>query len=119
MKNFLAIYRGEPKKGASNHWDKMSPEEQKRVIETGMDAWGKWMMDHSSQIVQSGGPLGKTLSVSKEGISPIMNKDCGYVVVQAASHEEAAKMFLNHPHFAIFPGDNVEIMECMPVPEKP
>ena len=36
----------------------------------------------------------------------------GYVVVQAESHEAAAKMFENHPHFTIFPGDSVEIMEC-------
>jgi hypothetical protein len=25
-------------------------------------------------------------------------------------------MFENHPHFTIFPGDSVEIMECLPIP---
>jgi hypothetical protein len=39
-----------------------------------------------------------------------------YVVVQAESHDAAARMFINHPHFAIFPGDSVEIMECLPIP---
>ena len=39
-----------------------------------------------------------------------------YTVVQAESHEAAAKLFLNHPHFTIFPGDGVEIMECLPIP---
>jgi hypothetical protein len=43
----------------------------------------------------------------------------GYTVVRAESQEEAAKMFLGHPHFTIFPGDGVEIMECLPIPERP
>jgi hypothetical protein len=54
---------------------------------------------------------------SSNGISNITNKMCGFVVVKAASHEEAAKMFLNHPHFAIFPGEAVEIVECLPAPK--
>lgn len=27
-----------------------------------------------------------------------------------------ARLFENHPHFSIFPGDAVEVMECLPVP---
>jgi hypothetical protein len=38
-------------------------------------------------------------------------------VVRAASHEDAAKLFEDHPHFTIFPGDGVEVMECLPIPE--
>jgi hypothetical protein len=38
------------------------------------------------------------------------------VIVQAESHEAAAKLFENHPHFTIFPGDSVEIMECLRLP---
>jgi hypothetical protein len=38
------------------------------------------------------------------------------VVVSADTHEAAARMFLQHPHFALFPGDGVEVMECLPVP---
>jgi hypothetical protein len=37
-------------------------------------------------------------------------------VVQAESHDAAARMFTNHPHFTIFPGEAVEIMECLPIP---
>jgi len=25
-------------------------------------------------------------------------------------------MFVGHPHFTIFPGEAVEIMECLPIP---
>jgi hypothetical protein len=28
----------------------------------------------------------------------------------------AAKLFEGHPHFTIFPGDGVEVMECLPIP---
>jgi len=39
-----------------------------------------------------------------------------YTIVQAESHEAAAELFASHPHFMIFPGDSVEIMECLPIP---
>jgi hypothetical protein len=37
-------------------------------------------------------------------------------VVLADSHENAAGLFKDHPHFTIFPGDSVEVMECLPIP---
>jgi len=36
-------------------------------------------------------------------------------VVKATSQHDAAKLFLKHPHL-IFPGDRVEVMECLPIP---
>jgi hypothetical protein len=39
-----------------------------------------------------------------------------FTLVLAESHEAAAKLFVNHPHFAIFPGDSVEIMPVLPIP---
>lgn len=117
MKQFLAVYRGEPQKG-NNEWNNLSEVEMQHRVQQGMDAWGKWMEEHSSQIINPGGPLGKTLRVNKEGISTTVNNDCGYVIIEAVSHEEAAKKFLNHPHFSIFPGEMVEIMECLPIPGK-
>ena len=38
------------------------------------------------------------------------------MVVRAESHEAAAKLFENHPHFTIFPGEGVEIMPVLPIP---
>lgn len=115
MKKFLAIYRGDPQKG-NDEWNKLSPDEREKKEMQGMSAWGKWMDDHADRIIYPGGPLGKTLEAKKEGIASKVNSDCGFIVIEAATHEEAAKMFLNHPHFAIFPGENVEIMECLPIP---
>jgi hypothetical protein len=54
--------------------------------------------------------------VSKAGVADTHNAVAGFIVVRAESHEAAARMFEGHPHFAIFPGDSVEIMEQLPIP---
>ena len=109
MKTFLALYMGSAE---PVDMSKMTDETRDK----GMAAWGKWMADHADAVVEHGGPLGKTKKVSKAGVTDIRNLVAGFVVVQAESHEAAAAMFENHPHFAIFPGDSVEIMERLPVP---
>jgi hypothetical protein len=85
-------------------------------MQAGMDAWGQWMRDHSAAFVDAGGPLGKTKRVDGSGITETSNNLSAYVIVEAETHEDAARMFEGHPHFAIFPGDGVEIMECLPIP---
>lgn len=109
---------GSPTSGAKSKWDALSEAKRAELTKEGMLAWGKWMSDHQAAIVESGGPLGKTKLVSKNGISDITNQDAGYVIIQAESFEAAAKMFLNHPHYTIFPGDSVEVMECLPIPAR-
>ena len=80
-----------------------------RVGKTG---WRK----NADAIVDHGCPLGKTKSISHTGIADTRNNLAGYTIVRAESHEAAAKLFQNHPHFAFFPGTAVEIMECLPIP---
>ena len=109
MKNYLAVFLGSPGKMQSTP---MSTEDMQK----GMMAWGKWVEDHKGDIEQQGSPLGKTKKISKAGIEDIRNEMGAWVVVQAGSEEEAAKMFEGHPHFTIFPGDRVEVMECLPMP---
>jgi hypothetical protein len=109
MKTFLALYMGSDTPVDPGALDPAT-------IDKGMAAWGRWMADHAGQVVVTGGPVGKTKKTGKDGVTDIRNKVAGYVVVQAESHEAAAKLFENHPHFAIFPGDSVEIMEQLPIP---
>ena len=109
MAKFLALYMG-----AAD--GSQPPPPTPDAIGKGMAAWNKWMADHASVVVETGGPLGKTKKASKAGLTDMKNAVAGYVIVEAPSHEAAAKMFLDHPHFAIFPGDSVEIMEVMPIP---
>jgi hypothetical protein len=114
MKQFLAVYTGTPSSFES--WKALDEKERNKREEKGMKAWMDWGSSHAKAIVVEGGPLGKTKRVGTDGISDIKNNLAGYTVVKAQSHEAAARMFENHPHFAIFPGDSVEIMECLPIP---
>ena len=75
-----------------------------------------WGAADAAAIVDQGSPLGKTKRASSQGVSDSKNALTGYVIVQAESHEAAARLFESHPHFTIFPGDSVEIMECLPLP---
>jgi hypothetical protein len=116
MKKFLAIYTGT--EAALAQW-KQLPEEKRKAREAqGMKAWMDWGTEHAGAIIDQGAPLGKTKRAAPQGVSDIRNAMAGYVIVQAESHEAAAKLFDNHPHFTIFPGDGVEIMECLPLPER-
>jgi hypothetical protein len=116
MKRFLAIYLGTATSPRKEEWNRMDEAQRTAREQAGIKAWGDWMSKHQTAIVVSGGPLGKTKRASTEGISDATNAMTGYVVVQADSHDAAAKMFEHHPHFAIFPGESVEIMECLPIP---
>lgn len=114
MKKFLAIYLGTA--GAFESWSKLDEATRKQREAAGMKAWGDWMTVHKAAIVEQGGPLGKTKRIAAQGVSDTKNNMTGYVIVQADSHQAAAKMFENHPHFTLFPGESVEIMECLPIP---
>lgn len=116
MKKFLAIYIGTATAAEKAGWNAMDAQTRKAREQAGMDAWMQWGSRYAASIVDMGTPLGKTKCASPQGISDTKNTMTGYVIVQAESHEDAAKMFENHPHFAVFPGDSVEIMECLPLP---
>lgn len=116
MKQFLAIYLGAQSASPRSKWGAMDETTRKKTEAAGMQAWGEWMQKHQSAVVAQGGPLGKTRRADASGISDTRNAITGYVIVRADSHDAAAKMFENHPHFTIFPGEAVEIMECLPIP---
>ena len=109
MKNFLAIYLGSADANAIMELT----DAQKRA---GMEKWMKWVTDNASALVDVGSPLGKTKKINAEGVSDTKNRMTAYTIVKADSHDEAAKLFLNHAHFTVFPGDSVEVMECLPIP---
>jgi hypothetical protein len=116
MKTFLAVYLGSLNAPGQAQWNKLDDVTRQARIASGMKAWGDWMQKHHAAVVVEGGPLGKTKRASSDGVSDMKNNMSGYVVVKAESHEAAARMFENHPHFAIFPGESVEIMEVLPIP---
>jgi len=111
MKKFMAVYVG-----SATPEQRAAFQAYQAQTQAGMEAWGKWMQDNRESFVDAGGPLGKTKRVDKSGIADTSNRMAAYVIVQAENHEEAARMFEGHPHFAIFPGEAVEVMECLPIP---
>lgn len=113
---YLAVFLGSKTSPRRAAWDAL-PEGDRRAKEReGIAAWKAWVEEHQASIVGMGGPLGKTKKVTQRGIADISNEMGAFTVVRADSHEAAAKLFENHPHFAIFPGDSVEIMPVLPIP---
>jgi len=116
MKKFPAVYVGTDAALEKAQWNELDEKKRNALRASGGQAWMEWARTNSAAIVDQGNPLGKTKRASAEGIMDIKNSMTGYVIVQAESHEAAARLFKNHAHFTIFPGDSVEIMECLPLP---
>lgn len=117
-RKYLAVYIGTPN-SADKKWAPLSEADKKQRTQDGIRLWGEWAQKYAQNIKDQGAPLGKTKLVNENGISDTKNALTGYTLIEAESHEEAAKMFLDHPHFKIFPGDSLEIVECLPIPTGP
>jgi hypothetical protein len=114
MKRYLAVFTGTPT--AMARWETLPEPERQRRQAQGVIAWKKWATENADSIVEMGGPLSRTKLVSAAGVSDIRNNLAAFSVVQAESQDAAARLFLNHPHFTIFPGEGVEVMEVLPIP---
>jgi hypothetical protein len=113
---FLAVFLGSKTSPQMAAWNALSEGERRARERQGMAAWKAWAERHKAAIVEMGGPLGKTKQVDQGGIHDISNHMGAFTVVRAPSHEAAAKLFEGHPHFAIFPGESIEIMPVLPIP---
>src|SRR3954454_9690084 len=113
---FLAVFLGSKTSAKMAAWIALPEAERRAKEQQGMAAWRAWVEKHQSAILEMGGPLGKTKRVDSGGIADISNEMGAFTVVRAASHEAAAKLFENHAHFTIFPGERIEIMPVLPIP---
>ena len=116
MKAFLAVFLGTA--STMEQWNALPEQERQARGARGVEAWHAWVDRHRDAIVDAGGPLGRTKAVSAAGVADLRNAMTAYTTVRAASHEDAARMFENHPHFTIFPGDSIEVMEVLPIPPR-
>jgi len=111
MKKFMVLYMA-PSAQFEQMMKNATPEQQQK----GMDAWMKWMNANKASLADGGAPLGKTKRVDANGTKDTKNEVGGYSIVQAESHDAAAKMFgKDHPHLHV-PGAWIEIVEIMPIP---
>jgi len=113
---FLAIFLANKTSPRMVAWNSLSEEVRRTKMQEGIAAWKAWAEKHHAAIVEMGGPLGKTKKVSERGIEDITNLMSAYSIVRADSPDAAAKLFENHPHFTIFPGDSVEVLPVLPIP---
>jgi hypothetical protein len=113
---YLAVFLGSKTSPRRQAWDRMPEAERRAQEQKGMVAWRAWAEQHQGAIATMGGPLGKTKQVSQSGVADISNQLGAFTLVHADSHEAAAKMFEEHPHFTIFPGEAIEIMPVLAIP---
>lgn len=85
--------------------------------QTFMNDWMNWAVKNRNAIADQGSPLGNIVRASSSGVESAKNSVTGYVIVQAGSHDAAAKLFIDHPHVKLFQGNSVEIIECLSIPQ--
>ncbi|PIR83877.1 hypothetical protein COU18_02245 [Candidatus Kaiserbacteria bacterium CG10_big_fil_rev_8_21_14_0_10_51_14] len=111
MKKYFVLYKASPEQ--FKKWMSMPKEEQKK----GMESWTRWMEDHKADIVDSGTPLSKVKKVTTKGIEDAHNDIGGYMIVQAESHQTAAELMKDSPHFSDMEGADAGTIEVMEMPE--
>lgn len=113
---YLAVFLGSKSSTRMMAWKALPESERLAKQQQGMAAWSAWVGEHQAAIASMGGPIGKTKRITESGIEDVTNEIGAFTVVRAESHEAAAKLFENHPHFTIFPGESVEVMPVLPIP---
>jgi hypothetical protein len=95
------------------NWAKTDPATREPAERKMREDWGKWMGEHAGMILSTEGG-GKTRRVTADGVSDFKNDIMLYSLVEASSHEAAAKAFENHPHLGI-PQASIEVMAVRPM----
>ena len=112
MKKFLVTYLAPA--SVIDDWKITAPETRKAAEEKMQGEWRKWMGEHTTMFVDRGAGVGKTKRVTAQGTSDTRNDIMLYAIVEAESHEAAAKTFEGHPHLQI-PQSSIEVMEVHPL----
>jgi hypothetical protein len=113
---YVAVFLGSKTSPRMQAWMALPEAERRTKEREGIAAWKAWVEKHQAAVAVMGGPLGKTKRVTERGVADVSNEMSGFMVVKADSPEAAAALFEKHPHFAIFPGEAVEIMPVLPIP---
>lgn len=109
MNQYVGIFRVPT--ATMDEWVKGTSEEERKAQgkKLGEDMMA-WIEKHKASFVGQGMPLGKTKTVSQEGVKDGRNDLNFMQVVQAESHEEAAAIFADSPHTTI-PNSTIDVME--------
>jgi len=94
-------------------WANTDPATKKAAEQEMQGEWQRWMGEHAEMITLTEA-AGKTKAVTSAGIVEIKNDIMLYSIVQADSHEKAARLFADHPHLTI-PQSSIQVMEVRPM----
>ena len=108
MAKFLVLYQAPF--AVVDEWKKTPPEKRKAEEEKMMAEWKKWTSEHAALFSDRGAGVGRPKRVDANGLSDARNDIMLYAIVNAESHEAAAKAFRSHPHLSI-PQSSIEVME--------
>src|SRR5579872_6099935 len=81
-------------------WAKTDPATKEAAHQKMQGEWQRWMGEHAKMMTLTEA-AGKTKAVTSAGIGDIKNDVMLYSIVEADSHESAAKAFTHHPHLTI------------------
>jgi hypothetical protein len=108
MSKYLYLYRG-----PATPMEDFTPEQSAEQTQ----AWGKWMGQVGSALVDPGAPFAARTAVGDDGSRPAPSDQNGYTIVEADSLDAAGKLLDGHPFLSEGKGRfSVEIFELAPMP---
>jgi hypothetical protein len=114
MPRFVAVYTMMPEDLAA--FRRRPKSEQEAIDKVGLKAWEEWGKRNAAAIVATDVMVGKTWRVTKSGIADAQNQIAGFLIVEAADIAAAARLFQDHPHITVFPGDGIDVMPVVTGP---
>lgn len=109
MGRLLAIYNGA---ADSETKDELSEEQQGEF----MRAWAAWAQANQDALVDPGAPLYRKKVVTQDRVEDFTDAKVGYAIVEADSHDEAVRVFSEHPHLSLIEGNSIEVLQCPSMP---
>jgi hypothetical protein len=94
-------------------WAKTDPAVRAPAEQKMRAAWDDWMAQHGHMLLSTEAG-GATKRVTQSGAADAKNDIILYSLIEADSHETAAKAFENHPHLTI-PQASIEVMAVRPM----
>ncbi len=111
MQRFLVLFLAPA--SVIESWMKTTQADREIAEKKMHEDWDAWMSVHASMIKETAAG-GATKRVSVAGVSDTKNDIILYSLVEAESHELAAKAFEGHPHLGI-PQASIEVMAVRPL----
>lgn len=106
MEKFLVMFIAPV--AVMDEWMSKPEEERNAGMKKMKEEWDAWTEAHKDMIKETNG-AGKTKRVTGAGVEDTRNDLMMYSIVEAESHEAAAKAYEGHPHLDI-PKATIEVM---------